>query len=215
MYLKTMKIAFILLIALSVVLLSGCVTKKMFKSTLKDQDDKIDTVQSGVEANEKRIGDLKNETKAEFTRVDGKVDNAMAKGEEALTKAELAEKLAKGKVIYEVTLTNEAVKFGFDTSMLSDEAKSILDDLAAKIKGQNKQLYLEIQGHTDNIGSEDYNMKLGEKRAETARRYLSEVQAIPLPIMSVISYGESMPVADNKTKEGRAQNRRVVIRVLE
>lgn len=210
-----MKIAFILLIALSVVLLSGCVTKKMFKSTLKDQDDKIDTVQSGVEANEKRIVDLKNETKAEFTRVDGKVDNAMAKGEEALTKAELAEKLAKGKVIYEVTLTNEAVKFGFDTSMLSDEAKSILDDLAAKIKGQNKQLYLEIQGHTDNIGSEDYNMKLGEKRAETARRYLSEVQAIPLPIMSVISYGESMPVADNKTKEGRSQNRRVVIRVLE
>ncbi len=215
MYLKMTRIAFILLIALSVAFLSGCITKEVFKKTVKDQDDKIESVQSGVEANERRISDLKNETKAEFTRVDGKVDEAMTKGEEALTKAELAEKLAKGKVIYEVTISNEAVKFGFDKSMLTDEAKTILDELAAKIKGQNKQLYMEIQGHTDNIGSETYNMKLGEKRAEAVRRYLSEIHGIPLPIISVISYGESMPIADNKTKEGRSQNRRVVVRVLE
>jgi outer membrane protein OmpA-like peptidoglycan-associated protein len=215
MYLKMTKIAFILLVALSVAVISGCVTDKEFKMAISNQDEKIDTVQTGVEANERRISDLKNETKAEFTRLDGKVDGAVAKGEEALTKAQLAEKLAKGKVIFEVTLTNEAVKFGFDKSMLTDEAKAALDDLAGKIKGQNKLLYLEIQGHTDNIGSEDYNLKLGEKRAEAVRRYLSETHAIPLPMMSVISYGEGMAIADNKTKDGRALNRRVVVRVLE
>ncbi len=215
MYLKMTKIAFILLTVLSVALLAGCVTNKEFKGAIQNQDEKIDAVQSGVEANERRISDLKNETKAEFGRVDGQVKDAMSKGEEAMKKAEMAEKLAKGKVIYEVTLTNEAVKFGFDKAMLTDEAKAALDDLASKIKAQNKQLYVEIQGHTDNIGTEEYNMKLGAKRAEAVRRHLSEVHGIPLPMMSVISYGESMPIADNKTKDGRALNRRVVIKVLE
>jgi len=215
MNLKIMRICLIVLVAASVALLGGCVTKKEFRTTVKDQDDKIQTVQSGVEANERRISELRTETKAEVARLDGKADSAMATGKEALTKAELAEKLAKGKLIYEVTLSNDAVKFGFNQATLSDEAKNILDDLAGKVKAQNKALYVEIQGHTDSIGSEDYNMKLGEKRAEAVRRYMNEIQGIPLHVMSAVSYGESKPVADNDTKDGRNANRRVVIRVLE
>jgi len=215
MNLKITRICLIVLVALSVALLSGCVTKKEFRTTVKDQDDKIQTVQGGVEANERRITELKTETKAEVARLDGKTDNAMAKGQEALTKAELAEKLAKGKLIYEVTLSNDAVKFGFNQATLADDAKNVIDNLAAKVKAENKALYIEIQGHTDSIGSEDYNMKLGEKRADAVRRYMNEVQGIPLHAMSVVSYGESKPIADNNTKEGRNQNRRVVVRVLE
>jgi outer membrane protein OmpA-like peptidoglycan-associated protein len=215
MNLKIMRICLIVLVAASVALLSGCVTKKEFRTSVKDQDDKIQTVQGGVEANERRISELRTETKAEVVRLDGKADSAMATGKEALTKAELAEKLAKGKLIYEVTLSNDAVKFGFNQATLSDEAKNVLDDLAGKVKAQNKALYVEIQGHTDSIGSEDYNMKLGEKRAEAVRRYMNEVQGIPLHAISAVSYGESKPVADNDTKDGRNANRRVVIRVLE
>ncbi len=212
---KIARVCLIVLVAISVALLSGCVTKKEFQTTIKDQDDKIQTVQSGVEANERRISELKQETKAEVARLDGKTDNAMAKGQEALTKAELAEKLAKGKLVFEVTLSNDAVKFGFNQATLTDEAKNVLDDLAGKMKGMNRGLYVEIQGHTDSIGDEAYNMKLGLKRAETVMRYMHEVQGIPLHVMSVVSYGESKPVADNNTKDGRSQNRRVVIRVLE
>jgi len=71
--------------------------------------------------------------------------------------------------------------------------------------------FIEIQGHTDSIGSESYNLELGYKRAESAMRYLNMEQGIPLFRMNVISYGEFKPIADNATKEGRAQNRRVTL----
>jgi outer membrane protein OmpA-like peptidoglycan-associated protein len=76
-------------------------------------------------------------------------------------------------------------------------------------------VYLEIEGHTDNIGSEEYNQHLAHARAEAVRNYLAEKDGIPLHAMNVISFGESKPLAANTTSEGRAQNRRVVIRVLE
>jgi len=79
----------------------------------------------------------------------------------------------------------------------------------------DKTVYLEIEGHTDNVGSEEYNKVLGERRAEAVRVYLNEKGGIPLHAMNVISYGEDEPVSDNGSRTGRAQNRRVVIRVLE
>ena len=83
------------------------------------------------------------------------------------------------------------------------------------MKSLDKAVYLEIEGHTDNIGSEEYNKVLGEKRAEAVREYLSQKAGIPLHAMNIISYGEDKPVAENSTSSGRAQNRRVVIKVLE
>ena len=105
--------------------------------------------------------------------------------------------------------------FTFDGDKVPDDAQTILDDLAGKVKGLDKGVYLEIEGHTDNIGSEDYNEHLGELRAEAVRNYLAEKAGIPLHVMNVISFGETKPVAANNTAEGRAKNRRVVVRVLE
>ena len=85
---------------------------------------------------------------------------------------------------------------------------------AAQLKGNNQNVFIEIQGHTDNLGGDDYNEKLGEERAEAVRRYLSK-QGMPLHRMQVITYGEVEPVADNKTRDGRSQNRRVVLVVLQ
>ena len=119
--------------------------------------------------------------------------------------------LAAGKFLYEVTVTDNDVMFGFDKYALSDEAKASLDDFAAVIKAVEGDAYIEIQGHTDNIGSESYNLKLGQMRAEQAMRYLNMEQGIPLFRMNAISYGEYKPIADNSTREGRAQNRRVTL----
>jgi len=88
-----------------------------------------------------------------------------------------------------------------------------LTEFAEKLKGENKNVYLEIQGHTDSSGPDMYNLELGEARAEAVRRFLSK-QGIALNRMSTISYGEEDPVAKNTSRKGRAQNRRVVVVVL-
>src|SRR5213593_2812080 len=121
---KTWKGALAVPVALALVASSGCVTKKVFRKTVQEQDQKIDTVQGGVEANEKRIKDVDDKTLVEIGRLDAKADAARARGDEAYTKAENAEKLAKGKVIWEVTLNKDEVKFGLNQAKISDSARA-------------------------------------------------------------------------------------------
>jgi peptidoglycan-associated lipoprotein len=132
---------------------------------------------------------------------------------EALERATAAGKLAEGKFLYSMVLSDDSVKFPTNRYALSPEAESRLNELVSKLKGDNKNVYLEIQGHTDAAGSPAYNDRLGEERAEAVRRYLAK-SGVALNRMSTISYGEEQPVADNKTRDGRAQNRRVVVVVL-
>jgi len=105
------------------------------------------------------------------------------------------------------------VKFPTNVHKLSDEAQARLTELATRLKNDNKNVYLEIQGHTDSTGSPDYNEKLGEERAEAARLFLNK-QGVALNRIATISYGQDAPVAPNNTRDGRAQNRRVVIIVM-
>jgi peptidoglycan-associated lipoprotein len=200
---------------LGLVATPGCVTKKVFKKNVEETDTRIKGVESGVETNEKRISDVATETDQKITSVKGTAEKAVEIGNTAMAKAEAAETLAKGKILWTTTLTDDTTKFSFDQAQLPKEATAILDDLASKVKGLDKTVYIEIEGHTDNIGSEEYNRSLGEKRADAVRNYLNENGGIPLHAMNVISYGEDSPVGDNKSKTGRAQNRRVVIKVLE
>jgi outer membrane protein OmpA-like peptidoglycan-associated protein len=137
------------------------------------------------------------------------------RGDEAYKAAMDAEKLAKGKVLWEVTLTNDQVKFGLNQAQISDDARAVLDDLATRVKGFDRAVYVEVQGYTDNTGTKEYNMLLGYKRADAVRRYLNETAGLPLHLIQTTSFGEDSPIADNKTREGRAQNRRVVVRILE
>jgi len=97
---------------------------------------------------------------------------------------------------------------------LSDETRMGLDEFAAGLKDENANVFIEIQGHTDATGPEAYNMKLGEQRAEAVRRYLSQAHGLALHRMSIISYGETSPLEDNASREGRAVNRRVALVVL-
>ena len=132
---------------------------------------------------------------------------------ELLKRAEAAGKLAEGKFVYSLVLSDDAVKFPVNHHELSKDAQAKLMEFAEKLKAENKNVYLEIQGHTDSSGGPEMNYKLGEERAEAVRRYLSK-QGIALNRMSTISYGKAEPVDSNKTKDGRAKNRRVVVIVL-
>jgi len=212
--------SFTVMLALAVAATSGCVTKKHFRQTIADQDQKISQVQSGVEENERRIGDLKQGTDQEVARLEAQTGEVRQSAASAMTRAEGAEKLARGKVLWEVTLTNDQVKFASSEAKLPETAITPLDELATQVKALDKTVYLEIEGHTDGAGSEEYNYELGLRRAEAVRKYLSNGDdgagpGLPLHMMNVISYGETKAIADNSTREGRAQNRRVVIRVLE
>ncbi|AYG96337.1 OmpA family protein [Brevundimonas naejangsanensis] len=147
------------------------------------------------------------------SQVDAHLSQVEGTAGEALARANAAHKLAEGKFLYEVVLSDDSVKFPVNRHALSPEAEQRLSELVQRLKAENHNVYLEIQGHTDATGSEARNEQLGMARAEAVRRYLSD-QGIALNRMSTISYGESKPVASNDTREGRAQNRRVVIVVL-
>jgi peptidoglycan-associated lipoprotein len=209
----------VLALALVVTLgVSGCASKTYVQEQVgaaaKATDTKIGEVQKQVEASQMDISNLKKSDQAQNEQIAKLSDTA----KEALARAMEAKKLAKGAVLYEVTLSDETVKFAFNKADLPAEYKAALDAFAAKVKEQSKAgkgIYIEIQGHTDGIGSEGYNLGLGQRRAETVMRYLNMQAGIPLHAMSAISYGKFKSVADNKTADGRAKNRRVTLVVLE
>ena len=190
--------------------LTGCATKKYVRQETGAVNTRVDDVQGQVESAQTRIGEH-DKTLASHEQQMGQISKT---AQEALQRASDAGKLAEGKFLYETVLTDDKVKFGFDTSELSPEAKAALDEFAAQLKNENKGVYIEIQGHTDNVGSDKYNEELGELRAESVRQYLSQAHQFPLHRINVISYGEKSPVADNKTRDGRNQNRRVALVVL-
>jgi peptidoglycan-associated lipoprotein len=195
-------------------MVSGCATKQFVQEQVAASEQltetKISEVQTSVEANQEKIGAL--ETKS--AQMEKDIAKLSATAKDALQRAEEAGKLAKGKFLYEVVLTDNDVTFGFNKYGLSDEAEAALDAFAQRIKSENKNVFVEIQGHTCNIGSDKANLELGYRRAEQAMRYLNMNHGFPLHRMNVITYGKTKPIADNSTKDGRSQNRRVALVVM-
>lgn len=160
-----------------------------------------------------QVSALEQRQNTQITALGQRVDTADQTANDALSRAEAAGKLAQGKFDYSVVLSDEQTKFASDMSNLSPEAKTILADLAKKLIAQNENVYLEIQGYTDSAGSADYNLRLGQARADAAMRFLHE-QGIAANRMATISFGEAHPMAPNTTAQGRAANRRITIVVL-
>jgi len=196
----------------------GCATKGYVKTETGAVNTRVDQVQGQVEQTQTKLGDHEqrlNNQDQKLAAEDEKVGQISQTAQEALQRAQEAGKLAQGKFLYETLLTDDKVKFGFNRTKLSPEAQKALDDFAQRIKDENKSVYVEVQGHTDAVGSNRYNEDLGMARAEAVYRYLNQKEGFPLHRMNVISYGKTAPVADNKTRQGRAQNRRVALVVLE
>ena len=194
---------------------SGCATKKYVSREVGEVNTKVDTLATEVEKTQERV--KRNEVRIDEVNSSAQAGISEAKGsaQQALTRATEAERAAKGKLIYTVTLSNDKVTFPLNRSEVSKDAQTLVDEAIAQLKAENRGVFFEIEGHTDSTGPDEYNEKLGGDRAMAVRDYLHDTHGIALSRMEVISYGESKPVVDNKSKANRAQNRRVVIKVLE
>jgi outer membrane protein OmpA-like peptidoglycan-associated protein len=197
------------------VALAGCAKKSYVQREVGEVNQKVDAVSAEVEQTQEKV--RQNQVQIAKVEKDSQAGIAEAKSsaDAAMAKAGEAEKAAKGKLVYTLTVSNDKVQFPFAKSELSDEAKALIDDEIGPLVQKNAGVWFEIEGHTDSTGDAAYNMVLGEERAMAVRDYLAKAHGIALSRLEVISYGEDEPVADNNTRDGRAQNRRVVIRVLE
>lgn len=116
-----------------------------------------------------------------------------------------------GQLRFQKTLSEAEANFRSDKYQLTDAAREQLDKFAQLLLSQNKLVHIEIQGHTDSRGTADYNMRLGQQRADAVREFLYKQHDIPLHLMNTVSYGSDKPIAENGNAEGRAKNRRVVL----
>ena len=145
------------------------------------------------------------------TYTDAQVATARARADEAWTKASLAERLGSGDY---TEVSTHQVQFDFDDFRLKPEAQSMMDQLASQLSS-HPHFGLEIRGYADATGTDRYNYRLGRERAEEVQRYLVTRHSIPNNRVAIISFGEESPVSDNESEDGRSQNRRVQVRVLE
>jgi outer membrane protein OmpA-like peptidoglycan-associated protein len=209
---------------------AACATKGYVNTQVGQVSGRVDSVAESLEETQQRTRD----NAGRITEVDGKAgaaadaaskanDAAMTADGKAVAAADAAreasEKIeeverASRRLVYEVVLSEDAGNFKFNQTELPDEAKAAIDTMITDLKANPKGAYFEIEGHTDNSGPAVVNERVGMERAEAVKRYLYEQHQIPLHRMNVISYGEDKPAVENNSREGRAQNRRVVIRVL-
>jgi len=221
---------FFMAVPVTLLVVSGttaCASKKFVRTSVGEVNGKVDSLGRSVEETQERT--RRNEGK--ITEVDQKAmaadQKAQAAGQAAAnaqsTAVEVGSKAnarfdsidaANRRLVYEVVLSEDQGNFKFGQTKLPDEAKQKIDEMVQQLKQDPKNVFIEIEGHTDNVGNPLVNEKIGLERAEAVQRYLYEQYQIPLHKMNVISYGEDKPAAPNKTKAGRAQNRRVVIKVL-
>jgi peptidoglycan-associated lipoprotein len=211
------------ILAVSVAVAPACATKKFVRGQVGEVNTKVDTLSTSLEEtqertrkNEERIGQVDQKAEAAGkSAADARsaADAAAARATEVNTRVDAVE-TSNRRLVYEVTLSEDQGNFKFGKVELPDEAKARIDEVINQLKADPKGVFIEIEGHTDNVGPQEINERIGLERAESVKRYIYEAHQIPLHKINVISYGEEKPVAPNKTRDGRAQNRRVVIRVL-
>ena len=202
---------------------TACASKKFVRTSVTEVNDKVDSLGKSLEETQERT----RQNEGKISAVDQKADQAAQSAQQAhsaardarsaadaaANKAEAVDKASR-RLVYEVVLSEDSGNYKFGKTELPDEAKQKIDEMVAQLKQDPKNVFIEIEGHTDNLGNRVVNERIGLERAQAVQRYLYEQYQIPLHKMNVISYGEEKPIAPNKTKAGRAQNRRVVIKVL-
>ncbi|MEP6962159.1 MAG: OmpA family protein [Acidobacteriota bacterium] len=206
---------------------------KMLTAQAKD----IDTLQTGLSRTNERVGDADakatsagqaaqrgieaagsaQRTADGATTAAGNAMTAANTGrDQAIARANEVEKnvIAKVDAVNKLTLmTTETVLFNVNQSTLSKDGKAALDALADRLQGKDRYV-IEVQGYTDKTGSADANTILSQKRAENVSRYLINEHKVPVHMVTLMGSGYTAPVADDKTRDGRKQNRRVEVRLF-
>ena len=221
---------FFIAVPLTLLVIGGttaCASKKFVRTSVGEVNTKVDSLGRSVEETQERT----RQNEGRINEVDSKAQAAAQSAQQANQAAVAAQNSAttvgtradakfeaidraNARLVYEVVISEDQGNFRFGQTKLPDEAKARIDELVQQLKQDPKNVFIEIEGHTDNVGDPAVNERIGLERAEAVQRYLYEQYQIPLHKMSVISYGEDKPAAPNKTRDGRAQNRRVVIKVL-
>jgi outer membrane protein OmpA-like peptidoglycan-associated protein len=211
------------IVALPLVGSTACATKKMVRNSVGEVNEKVDAMGRSLEQtqertrkNEKKIAEVDEKVQAVDTlakNAHGEATKAANTATAASNRVEAIDKASR-RLIYDLMLSEDEGNFQFGRTDLPQEATNRIDELIHQLKKDPKNVFIEIEGHTDNVGNADANKSLGLARAEAVRRYLYEQYQIPLHKMNIISYGADKPIASNQTKEGRAKNRRVLIRIL-
>ena len=202
---------------------TACATKGFVRNEVSAVNTRVDTLSQSLETTQEAT----RQNSAQIKQVDAKADQVGIWAKDAQTSAGNAQNSADAaakrvdavdaaskRMIYEVVISEDQGNFKFNSSDLPDAARARIDEMVAQLKADPKGNFVEIEGHTDSSGDSMTNHRIGEARAEAVKRYLYEQHQVPLHKMNVISYGEDKPASPNNTREGRAQNRRVVIRVL-
>ena len=222
---KSLMTVGVIVTALSVA--PACATKKFVRTSVGEVNDKVTSQGKTLEETQERVRVAEGritETDAKATAAGDSANKANAAASEAANKAVEVGRTAEAravsiegemrKLIFETVLSEDRGQFKLGKSVLPEDATGALDNMVNQLKADKKNVWVEIEGHTDSTGDKMMNEKLGLARAEAVKRYLYEQHQIPLHKINVISYGEDKPVAPNNTRDGRAQNRRVVIKVL-
>ena len=193
------------------------------KEARDDADKKIAAVDgrvSGVDAKfDTKVSQLDTKTTQQISAVKTDVQNVDQKAAQANTVAERAvtgvstlDQKFQNRNHFNMT-DEKAVQFKFNSATLDDQYKEMLDQIAGMLM-QNPDAIVVLEGRTDSLGDKDYNVKLGERRVESVRRYLAVDKGVPVYRIHEISLGAEKPIAENKTKDGREKNRAVTLTVL-
>ena len=182
---------------------------------VNDLNNRVEEVQERTTQNAEEIGQVDQRAQAAnmaAQTAQGAADAAQMAADDVDGRVDGVESRI-GRLIMEVTLNEAQGNFQSGRSDLPQAAQSRLDQLVAQIHAAGDGGFIEIEGHTDNTGDATYNMRLGLQRAEAVKDYLYRQHNVPLHKMNTISFGEDQPAVPNDTSDGRAQNRRVVVKV--
>ena len=217
-----------------IMILSGCATHKYVLQEIGKVTPQIQEANNAIKENAERIDAVDRRATAGITAAQQAADRANAAAQTAQQAAQAAARQADtanqgvqqannriNTIENRINSLNDnytasetqTITFKVNSTALSDQAKGTLDRVASTVAGQRTGYLIELQGFTDDSGSENYNETLSQRRAESVQRYLVS-KNIPLFRISIVGLGEANPIADNKTRTGREQNRRVEVRVL-
>src|SRR5688572_28532021 len=202
---------------------TACATKKFVRTEVDAVGQRVESLGQTLEQTQEAT----RQNQARIVQIDQKADQVGIWAKDAQSSANTAQQAATAaasrvdaveasakRLVYEVVISEDQGNFKFGSTELPEGVRTRIDEMIAQLKADPKGNFVEIEGHTDATGDKLTNQRIGEQRAEAVKRYLYDTHQVPLHKMNVISYGEEKPVSPNNTREGRAQNRRVVIRIL-
>ena len=211
---------------LAVAGVTGCATKNYVRTQTAPLVEHTDQLDQKTQANNQRIHDVDQRAQAGITQAQSAADQAnnnaqsatQAAGQantaanDAVHRADSLDSVVKGLDQYK-SVSDVTVTFGFDKANLTADDKQQLDQFAAQL-GSAKSYILEVTGGTDSIGSAAYNYDLSQRRADSVVQYLASKYGVAPHRFYLIGIGKDQQVGDNKTREGRQQNRRVQVQLL-